>query len=146
MAGIIEYARQATDTLSERPLGPVDSLCLSWLAYLRYPAALGADSFEGVRLADLADPAWLPSLVSSLHDTERSAQLVRAMAVSPRFGEIRAYLHVSESDEAEGKQFSATAFRLPDGLGTYVAYRGTDDSLLGWKENFRLACATAVPA
>ena len=146
MANIIDYARLATGSFAQRPLCRVDSLCLSWLAYLRYPATLGADSFEGVRLADLADPALLPLELSSLHDTERSEQLVRAVAASPRFGEVRAYLHASESDEEEGKQFSATAFRLPDGLGTYVAYRGTDDSLVGWKENFRLACATAVPA
>lgn len=146
MANIIDYVRQTRDTFAGRPLCRVDSLCLSWLAYLRYPASLGADSFEGARLSDLADPALLPIVLSPLHDTERSKQLVRAMAASPRFGEVRAYLHVSESDDKEGKQFSATAFRLPDDLGTYVAFRGTDDSLVGWKENFRLACATAVPA
>ena len=40
-------------------------------------------------------------------------------------------------------QFSAVTFRLPNGI-CYVAYRGTDETIVGWKEDFNLAFSEPV--
>ncbi len=146
MASIINYALSAKDSFAERPLCRVDSLCFSWLAYLRFPDELGVSSIEGVRIADLNDASLRSKLVASLHSLQNSSMLVQAMALSPRFRDVRVCLYEAESSEAEGKQFAATSFVLPDGVGAYVAFRGTDDTVLGWKENFRLIGVTPVPA
>lgn len=42
-------------------------------------------------------------------------------------------------------QFAALTFRLPDGT-LYLAFRGTDDTLVGWKECFAMSYAFPVPA
>ena len=146
MASIVSYARAARDTFADRPLCQVDQLCLACLAYLRYPDWLGVDNRAGIRLADLADERLVPLLTQGLHDPSCTAELVRALGGSPRFGNVRACLHASESSEEQGMQFSATTFVLPDGAGAVAAFRGTDDTVLGWKENLRLAGDDALPA
>jgi hypothetical protein len=42
-------------------------------------------------------------------------------------------------------QFSAMAFALENG-DTVVVYRGTDDSIVGWRENFNMSFIYPVPA
>ena len=146
MAHIIDYVRAANDSFVARPLTRVDVLCLAWLSYLRLPAEFGVANRAGVRLADLNEDWLRTSLVAGLHNPDRSWELLKAMAASPRFGNVRACLYVNEADEDEVMQFSATTYVLPDCAGSVVAYRGTDDTVLGWKENVRLACDEAIPA
>ena len=145
MPTIVDYVLRERDTFAERPLCRVDSLCLSWLSYLRFPVESTARSAEGVSLADLDRDEWRLKMVAALHDSDTSEALLRAMAASPRFSGVRVALHVDERNDEEGKQFSATTFLLPGG-GAYVAFRGTDDSIVGWKENFGLACSVGIPA
>ena len=145
MPTIVDYVLRERDTFAERPLCRVDSLCLSWLSYLRFPVESTARSAEGVSLADLDRDEWRLKMVAALHDSDTSEALLRAMAASPRFSGVRVALHVDERNDEEGKQFSATTFLLPGG-DAYVAFRGTDDSIVGWKENFGLACSAGIPA
>ncbi len=51
-------------------------------------------------------------------------------------------LHISDE---EGIQFAALTVRMPGGKH-YVTFRGTDDTLVGWRENFMLTIETPVPA
>ena len=145
MPTIVDYVLRERDTFAERPLCRVDSLCLSWLSYLRFPVESTARSAEGVSLADLDRDEWRLKMVAALHDSDTSEALLRSMAASPRFSGVRVALHVDERNDEEGKQFSATTFLLPGG-GAYVAFRGTDDSIVGWKENFGLACSAGIPS
>jgi hypothetical protein len=46
---------------------------------------------------------------------------------------------VNKVDDESETQFSATAFVLPGDAGTYIAFRGTDATLVGWKENFNMS-------
>ena len=146
MGTIIDYVRTAHDTFAERPFCRVDALCLSWLAYLRLPEEVGVATRAGARLVDLCDERLMPTMTAGLHDIKNSSALFGAMATSPRFANVRACLHVCEADEATGMQFSATTFVLPDGAGSCITFRGTDNTLLGWKENIRFGCMRAIPS
>ena len=100
MASIVTYAQTARDSYDDRPLGQADQLCLACLAYLRYPDWLGVDNRAGMRLADLADERFVPLLTQGLHDPVHSAELVRALGESPRFGNVRACLHAGVPEAA----------------------------------------------
>jgi hypothetical protein len=65
-------------------------------------------------------------------------QLLREIACTKRFGEIKVREYISLNDTERTLQFAAMEFVLPDDT-SYVAYRGTDDTLVGWKEDFMLA-------
>ena len=146
MASIINYVLSASGPLSAKPLNRVDSLVLSWFAYLRFPEDVDVRSAEGTSLRELNDPRIRSRMVAPLHDSTSSSMLVQAVAASKRFADVRACLHVDDSDPVAGRQFSATTFLIPDGQGAFVAFRGTDDSMLGWKENLHLACEEPVPS
>ena len=53
--------------------------------------------------------------------------------------------YVSRTDEETQTQFSALTILLPDKTA-YIAFRGTDDTIVGWKEDFNLAFLPVVPA
>ena len=146
MPTIVNYALATSDTFAQRPLCRVDSLCFSWLAYLRFPEEVDVCSEMGARVADLSEGSLRSKLLTSLHDVESSSMLLQAMALSPRFRDVRACLHLSDSEETQGRQLAATTFVLPGGAGAYVAFRGTDNTLAGWKENLRLATSDPVPS
>ncbi|WP_314685784.1 DUF2974 domain-containing protein [uncultured Bifidobacterium sp.] len=106
--------------------------------------------FDGPTLADVGvwatngdfDPV---AAHTGLGDAAGSVELLRATASSPRFAPIR----VGAVDEIlsveDETQFAAETFRLPDGT-LVVAYRGTDDSFVGWRENFAMTFQYPVPA
>ncbi|MFR5026907.1 MAG: Mbeg1-like protein [Evtepia gabavorous] len=69
--------------------------------------------------------------------------LVRQAARSPRFQTLGLGCAAGVLDQQT--QFAALTFRLPDST-LYLAFRGTDDTLVGWKECFAMSYAFPVPA
>ena len=70
---------------------------------------------------------------------------MRAAAETERFRDTRLFAFESRNDEAKQMQFAAVSFLLPDG-SVFISYRGTDTSLVGWKENFNMSYLETVPA
>ena len=52
---------------------------------------------------------------------------------------------VSWLDTKKAEQFAALTIETGDGL-LYLSFRGTDDTLAGWKEDFLMACLPEIPA
>jgi hypothetical protein len=67
------------------------------------------------------------------------------MAESARFSETRMHHAIALTDPEIEMQFSAMCLDLPDGT-TCVAFRGTDNTIVGWREDFNMAYQTRVPA
>ena len=63
----------------------------------------------------------------------------------PRFRPLMlsGYRRIDDLDNTE--QFSALTVRIPDGT-RFITFRGTDDNIFAWKENFRMAVADTIPA
>lgn len=145
----VTYAQTQLDTLGERPLCAVDSLVLSWLAYFRLPegdpAYAGFATWEGLPVRDLLRAEDFGALFGDSWDPEGSRDLLFAVCSSPRFREMRVAGYRTSFSEVAEEQFAAVTFRLPDG-SVYVAFRGTDSTLVGWKEDFNMAFQSPVPA
>ena len=76
---------------------------------------------------------------------DNTRRLVEAVGASPRFSPIRigaVQEHVSCEHQT---QFAAQTMMLPDGT-LVVAYRGTDESFTGWREDFNMTFQYPVPA
>ena len=71
--------------------------------------------------------------------------LVERAAKTIRFQDIGLLGYVNRIDEETQTQFSAMSVLLPDG-SAYVAFRGTDDTIVGWKEDFNMAFTPEIPA
>lgn len=156
MANIIDYVNNTQVSFAEQPLNRVDSLVFSWLAYMRIPEEIeAACTPEGVSIASigLSSGQTLLGLTAPVYDTAATEELLKACATSARFADVTVCHAVDTWSRHTEVQFSAVTFLLPgapdapssEPLGAYVAFRGTDDTLVGWKENFNMAFQT-IPA
>jgi hypothetical protein len=71
--------------------------------------------------------------------------LLKALLDMPRYKNIKLCAYVNKIDQIKEMQFSALTFVSPD-CPSYVAYRGTDITLIGWKEDFNMIFTEAIPA
>lgn len=71
--------------------------------------------------------------------------ILRRLPETERFREVRLSGYVNKVIPEKTEQFSALTLTLPDGTH-YVSFRGTDDTIAGWKENFMMSLESAVPA
>lgn len=145
----VSYVQTQLDTLDARPLGAVDSLVLSWISYfrLREDAACyaGFCSWEGLPVTELLRAEDFGVMFGDSWDPEGSRDLLFAVCANPRFRGMRVCGYRTSFSELAEEQFAAMTFRLPDG-SVYVAFRGTDSTLVGWKEDFNMAFQSPVPA
>ena len=143
---IVDYVQTEFATFGQKPFSDVDSLVLSVLSYFHLPKRLaGANSWEGVRLVELFRADCFDELYGTLWDPDSSARLLAALAASPRFRDIRVMGYRVRNDPAQEKQFGALALQLSD-AEAFIAFRGTDNTILGWKEDFNMAFRYPVPS
>ncbi len=143
MATLFDYCAWRGDlSFTQAPFGDLDALALSAVCYLDCGNAASTDS--GLTLSELA--AKVPLLPSYNKSYEKNrVLLLRAMAGTARFGGIRLSRFVNIVDAAHGIQFSALTCDVGQ-TGRVVCFRGTDATLVGWRENFVMAYECPVPA
>ncbi|MBP3429091.1 MAG: DUF2974 domain-containing protein [Clostridia bacterium] len=149
MANIIDYIAWRGDIPVEQvPIGEVDALVLAYLSYMPYEGIV-PQAFNGElpTLAQAAGALLERGLFGlAMMDTSKlDRQLLEAVRGSVRFGPMRVCGYVSHMDDAQEKQFSAVTF-LPPAGPAFIAFRGTDSTVVGWKEDFNMAFSGEVPS
>lgn len=153
MPNMLDYLSWRGDLLlSQDPLNENDELILSQLAYVAFGDYLpGLDRLgESVQLAEAV--TWLLNYDAKgerIHQTgfmwRDNQQLLAALRKSLRFADMRLTGYVQSISPEDEKQFAAMTIHLGDG-STLVDFRGTDDTIVGWKEDLNMAYACPVPA
>lgn len=147
MDNILTYVKWRKDLkFNERPFNDVDALIFAILAYAEWDGIVGKKAISLQSAAqkfsqskDRKDDAKryaysleIPLLVNMLNDTRR-------------YNDVKIMNYQTVFDKGEVVQFSGVTFVLPD--HTYViAYRGTDSSILGWKEDFKMTYLEEIPS
>ena len=147
MSNLFEYLTWRGDlSFGNASLSPVDALIFSMLAYLDLDGIVPtAPTAEPVRLAEVAK-AFFARPAGERKMTDRNHErLLRELAASARFSSLRMLGAKKLLDRTNGIQFGAISFLLP-GQNVFVAFEGTDDTLVGWKEDFRMSYECPVPA
>ena len=144
MATMLDYLFWRGDVpFSCSPFNDVDNLILSEFTYLALEKALPENGRMTVRdlyeaLKDCPDAFGFLS-------QENNRKMLAFMGQGQRFCNTEVCFYLAETDEVVQKQFAAVTFLLPCGTA-YVAFRGTDNTLVGWKEDFNMAFSCPVPA
>ena len=138
------------------PFNEIDALIFCQLSYMDF-SDLAPKTFDSsIKLPDLAK-LFLGSKdfekrsdLGKLIDPKTN-ELLKKAGESKRFSDVEVTGFVSEYDKDKEEQFSAVTFVLNPAslLGRqqiFVAFRGTDDTIVGWKEDFNLAFMDEVPA
>lgn len=148
MATILDYLTQyGQEDFSQRPLGAVDILIINELGYLPFGDHL--DLSQPVNLAQARLTIEEEEQTQPNYDflvTKERVELVDLVTRSARFADLELVAYLNEVSQEFEKQFAALVFRLPSIGHTQLVFRGTDDSLIGWKEDFQLTYMREIPA
>ena len=151
MASLFDYIDWRGDlSFSEAGLCEVDNLLLSLLSYIDFEGIVPSDMRgEAVSLSDAArkylrkhrgETPYLGKIVPP-----EIVSLMAKASKCKRFSEVGLVGYVNYISDEDQTQFSGVMFVLGNGRA-YVAFRGTDDTLVGWKENFNMSFMHPVPA
>lgn len=106
--------------------------------YFKAPPATGFVPVRELAEASVDDPAlggrW----------KFRDRELLAAMGDSRRFEDLEAGYFEERFDERLQTQFSAVTVRLPTGRHL-IAFRGTDNTVVGWKEDLNMSYLCPIP-
>lgn len=147
MPSIIDYAKTFTKSFDESPFSEVDSLVLSELTYSRFDGYVPARQSifsPARRLRDIMTVDNAEVILSGVHDADSERKLIAAVLQNPRYRDMRVSRYVSEFDCEREIQFCGITYII--GSIIYVAFRGTDSTVVGWKEDFNMSFMDFVPA
>ena len=143
MANIVDYLAWRGDlSFAERPFNDVDNIILSTLSYLDFSGIVPGPGEGGVTLASACSKV-LEETGGDVNLRVRSLarldpKLLLQLASSRRFGHILLHDSVDKFDAKLSLQFAAIQMDItPD--HTYVAFRGSDSTLVSWREDFMLS-------
>jgi hypothetical protein len=147
MENIIEYVEKNMQGMAAKGFNAVDSLVLSKLAYVRFEHIVPslAERASAVRIGELLRAEMFGSMFLNMSELENNKRFLFALAASPRFRNIHMNHYIDNSDTVMEKQFAAVTFFLEDKTA-YIAFRGTDSTFVGWKEDFNMAYISPVPS
>jgi len=146
MASIFDYIKWRGDlTFQQDPPNAVDALIFSALAYIRYGGEVVGSPHGEVSLRAAAESFFVLEDCESRVRVKNDLDLLRAAAESVRFGMSKLYMYRDAFIPEQETQFAAMTFLLDDG-SMFLAFRGTDSSLIGWKEDFNMTFQQTIPA
>lgn len=130
------------------PFNEVDSLILSQLVYCKFEGIVPGIGQKGsITIADAAEEYRKRHLKEGDESERKKYEvLLMELAHTPRFAKMELLNYVSDTTnlDQQAKQFAAMHVRVSKKM-TYVVFRGTDNTIIGWRENFDMCYQLPVP-
>lgn len=126
-------------------LNVIDSLIFTWLSYLEFEQLDIFERDEPVTIRDLFYSEYFDRLCEPTLDEENSLMLLSMVAASPRFRNVIIDNVYSDTDIEHSQQFAAVTYIINENT-FFIAFRGTDKTFAGWKEDFELSLNETVPS
>lgn len=148
MENIIDYARKWGEySFEDIPLNEVDSLILCQLSYLNYEKFVPGVEKRNIPISiqSIYKHPDRDRIMDDYWYRENNKELLSAVAESVRFGSLKMNYYINIINEENETQFSAVTYVLGD-KSVYIAYRGTDANIVGWKEDLNLAFSKPLPS
>lgn len=146
MADLFDYLYWRDDlTLGQIPFNAVDAVILSRLSYLPFEFLGTQILLAPISIHDAALTLLNHSIIQQSVLMQEDLRLLSFLSHSERFGKMNLFAYENKRDATTETQFSAMTVELEENRH-FVIYRGTDSTLVGWKENFNMAFICPVPA
>ncbi len=135
-----------TKSFQEFPFNEVDSLLLSQLSYLNLDLVIPKIQEEkpSVSLVSLLSSELIGKLSKETLDEKRNRKLLNLLMTAPRYEGLKMNYLMEQFHVEKVEQFSAVTFLFEE--FSYIAYRGTDLTLIGWFEDFNMALLDVIPS
>lgn len=143
MGNILEYLDWRGDlTFEQSPFNEVDNLILACFSYIELDGIQEVQEGNTLCLEELSENFFAEKRDKKIKAESTFLQnipeLLKKMAESDRYRKCRIGGFVNEILSSETQQFAAVTAELPDGT-VYISFRGTDDTITGWKEDFNIS-------
>ncbi len=145
---IIDYAiLNAHKDFTKLPFSKIDGLVFSQLSYLSFDNLVPniKNKGKGIYLSEITENENYEAVFPLERTAEKNKKLLNAVAYSNRYGKIRVNYYEDIFDIEKDTQFCAITFFFPNG-DACIAFRGTDSTITGWKENFNMLFTSPVAA
>ena len=151
MSNLLDYLDWRGDlSLESSPFNEVDNLLFAELSFLDLAGIVpDVGAGESVELCHAVSEYFRRNKGKKIHMgvlvPNEIVSMAEKMAMSCRFAHMRLNCFHSCLDTDREVQFAALTIELGDGT-IYIAFRGTDETIVGWKEDFNMAFLSPVPA
>ena len=152
MKNMLDYIKEFGHvSFEERAFSEIDALVLTELEYLPLEKVVPSDE-NGENFVTVKEIAeYMQEHKQELFDenpmmiTQERHEVSQVIAEAPRFQSVKFFAVVSEWDKDTTKQFAAVTVEVEPSV-RLVVFRGTDETLIGWKEDFLMTYSPLVAA
>ncbi len=142
LENIFSYLKWRGDILFKAEnFNEIDNLIFCALSYLKFDDCLNYQDIMTIEEINLC----YKKKEESSNFYKESEQLLEKVAKSKRFQSVKIARYKRINDKKLEKQFGAMTFILPIKM-LYVTFSGTDETIIGWKEDFNLSVLNPIPA
>jgi hypothetical protein len=148
MGNVISYVYEYGGfTFMEKPFCEIDGLIFSHMSYFVFDNIVPGidDNKPAISLCDVAQNMDWHNFISVKWEEDKNKELFYKVAFSRRYRNTKLNYLVNEIDTSDEVQFCAVTFMLGNG-DVFISFRGTDDNIVGWREDFNMAYSTPVGA
>jgi len=156
MASLFDYISWRGDLgFDKTPFNPVDNIVFSQLSYLPMEEIVPGPQERGwITIGELAAKYAVmqkenPSGLSNDITVIDAISVINAIGSAPRYKDCKLFAYTNNIDLDQEKQFAAYCViigRRRLSRKMLVVYRGTDMTLIGWKESFNMSFITSIPS
>ncbi|GFI61522.1 hypothetical protein IMSAG049_00681 [Clostridiales bacterium] len=151
MPNMLDYIDWRGDlTFDKSSFNDIDNLIFTQLSFIDFDSIVTGFNEEGfIPISEAAE------IFFKRHEANKVEMgvlvpndiiiLLEKMASAPRFKDLLLTKYISKINYEKPQQFAAITIML-DSEKYYIAFRGTDDTIVGWKEDFNMGFMTAVPS
>ena len=146
MESLVEYTAANFNTFNDKAITELDALVFSYFSYFEFPPVFDKiKTKQGIKIKDLNYLEYYDTIFEGTFNPKQSREMFRNIVSSPRYRDIKVRNQTQKFDERSEKQFSALTFDIDDET-LFIAFRGTDASFTGWKEDFNMAFKYPIPS
>lgn len=152
MGNLITYVQQyGAQTFEDKSLTDIDVLVLTEIVYLPFDEIVpkSFDVTEAISLNQLGKE--FEKIKEKEHEnnpfmiTSERIELLEVVSKSQRYKDIKVFGFMNDIDDELTKQFAAVCYQWEE-ESRWIIFRGTDESLTGWKEDFMMTYSDLIPA
>ena len=146
MADMLDYICWRGDlSFSVSPPNEVDAVILSTLSYIPFRGRAEIHPEESIPFSEVVGEFFSYPEPPGYVRAQNDLNLLRAAGESVRFGNMRMTEYRPKFIKERDTQFAGVTFRLDDG-SLFVVFRGTDNTLVGWKEDLSMSFRSVIPS
>ena len=151
MSTIFDYLKNSQyDSFYDKDFTVLDALALTELAYLPFedlvPVEISDQNYLSLQhLAERFEEKFQGKYPPLGMVNAHRLKLLSYLSSFKRYKHIRAFAFANEVSLDSQKQFAAITYQIKP-KEYLVVFRGTDDSIIGWKEDFHMTYMKEIPA